>query len=152
MELVGKHVINAMPSKVWKMLMDTDTLARVVPGISRLEKTGANTFKSTLEIKLGPVNSSFTGNVQLEEITEEKEFTMKVMQNSKIGNAHAAIKINLLPVNHKKTAIAFDGHVKLSGLLGGMGQRVMGSVSKTLTQEFFANLEKEVEAAREHEK
>ena len=145
MQLAGKHVVNAVPSMVWKMLMDTDTLAKVVPGISRLEKTGDNTFKSILEIKLGPVNSSFTGSLQLEEITEQKGFTLRVIQNSKIGNASAAIKINLLPVDDKRTEVAFDGDVKLSGLLASMGQRVMGSVSNTLTKQFFANLEKELE-------
>jgi carbon monoxide dehydrogenase subunit G len=147
MKLEGKQIVNAVPSMVWNMLMDTDMLAKIVPGISRLEKTGDNTFKSILEIKLGPINSSFTGSVQLEEITEEKGFTMKVMQNSKIGNASAAIKINLVPVDDKKTEVVFDGHVKLSGLIASMGQRVMGSVSNTLTKQFFSNLEKELETA-----
>jgi len=145
MQLTGKHVVNAVPSKVWKILMDTDMLAKVVPGISRLEKTGENIFKSILEIKLGPVNGAFTGSLQMEEITESKGFILKVMQNSKIGNASAAIKINLLPVDAKMTEVAFDGDVKLSGLLASMGQRVMGSVSNTLTKQFFANLEKELE-------
>ena len=145
MQLTGKHVVNAVVSKVWKMLMDTDTLAKVVPGISKLEKTGDNTFKSILEIKLGPVNSSFTGNLEMKEITDQKGFTLKVLQNSKIGNANATIKIDLLPVNDTKTEVAFDGDVKLSGLLASMGQRVMGSVSNTLTKQFFANLEKELE-------
>ena len=126
------------------MLMDTDILAKVVPGISRLEKTGDNTFKSILEIKLGPVHSSFTGTLQMEDITEQQGFILKLMQNSKIGNASGAIRINLLPVDDKKTEVAFDGDVKLSGLLAGMGQRVMGSVSNTLTKQFFANLEQEL--------
>ena len=137
---------------VWKMLMDTETLAKVVPGISKLEKTGDNTFKSILEIKLGPVNSSFTGSLQLEEITEQKGFTLRVMQNSKIGNANAAIKIDLLPVDDKRTEVAFDGGVKLSGLLASMGQRVMGSVSNTLAKQFFANLEKELETRHKDKK
>ena len=124
--------------------MDTDLLAKVVPGISRLEKTGDNAFKSILEIKLGPVNSSFTGSLQMEDITEEKGFILKLMQNSKIGNASGTIKINLLPVDDEKTEVAFDGDVKLSGLLAGMGQRVMGSVSNTLTKQFFTNLEQEL--------
>ena len=145
MQLTGKHVVNAIPSKVWKMLMDTDTLAKAIPGISRLEKTGDNTFKSILEVKLGPVNSSFTGSLQQEEIIEEKGFTLKVIQHSKIGNASAAIKIDLLPVGDKRTEVAFDGDVKLSGLLASMGQRVMGGVSHTLTKQFFANLEKELQ-------
>jgi len=68
------------------------------------------------------------------------------LQKSKIGNANAAIKIGLLPVDDKQTEVAFDGDVKLSGLIAGMGQRVMGSVSNTLTKQFFANLEKELDA------
>jgi len=127
------------------MLMDTDTLARIVPGISRLEKSGDNTYKSIIEIKMGPVNSSFTGNLQMEDIKEPEGFTLKVQQNSKIGNANAAINISLLPVNNNQSEVAFDGDVKLSGMLAAMGQRLIGSVSNTLTKQFFSNLEKEFE-------
>ena len=147
MQLTGKHVVNASPSKVWDILMNNDTLARIVPGITRLEKTGESTFKSILEIKMGPVNSSFTGDLQMEDIVAQKSYTLKVQQNSKIGNAKAAIKIDLLPVDDKQTEVAFDGDVKLSGLIAGMGQRVMGSVSNTLAKQFFSNLEKELQAA-----
>src|SRR5690349_19055585 len=144
MQLAGKHVLHAAPSKVWATLMDKDTLARVVPGISRLEETGDHTFKSTLNIKLGPVNGSFTGDLQLDDLQEPNTFTLKAQQNSKIGNANAAIKINLEPVGSGDTEIAFDGDVKLSGILASMGQRVMGGVSNTLTKQFFSNLEKEL--------
>lgn len=145
MQLTGKHIVNAIPSKVWEMLMDTDTLARIVPAISRLEKTGDNSFKSFLEIKLGPVSSSFTGDLQLVDITEQKGFTLKVQQKSKIGNADAAIRIDLRAVNDSHTEVAFDGDAKLSGMLAGMGQRLIGGVSSTLTKQFFSNLEKELE-------
>ncbi len=152
MQLAGKHVFDASPSKVWGMLMDTDTLSRVIPGISRLEKTGENTFKSILEIKLGPVNGSFTGDLQLQEIYEQKGFTLKAQQNSKIGNANAVITISLLPVNESQTEISFGGDVRLSGMLSGMGQRLIGGVSNTLTKQFFSNFEKELErtAATNH--
>ena len=145
MQLTGKHTVNAAPSKVWDMLMDTDTLARIVPGISRLEKTGENTYKSILDIKLGPVSGSFNGNLQMDEIAAPDGFTLKVQQNSKIGNANAAIKIGLMNVEEKKTEVSFDGDVKLSGLLASMGQRVIGSVANTLSKQFFSNLEKELE-------
>jgi carbon monoxide dehydrogenase subunit G len=144
MQLTGKHTVNAAPSKVWDMLMDTDTLARIVPGVSRLEKTGNNTYKSILEIKLGPVSGSFNGNLSMEEIDVPKGFTLKVQQNSKIGNANAAIKIGLQNVEETKTEVSFDGDVKLSGLLASMGQRVIGGVANTLSKQFFSNLEKEI--------
>ena len=125
--------------------MDTNTLARIVPGITRLEKTGENKFKSIIAIKMGPVNSSFTGDLQMEDVRAEEGFTLKVQQNSKIGNASAAIKISLLPVDNNQSEVAFDGDVKLSGMLAAMGQRLIGGVSNTLTKQFFSNLESELE-------
>jgi hypothetical protein len=147
MQLAGKYLLHAAPPKVWATLMNTDTLAKVVPGISRLEKTGDHTFKAILDIKLGPVSGSFNGNLQLDDLQEPNAFTLKAQQNSKIGNANAAISINLTPVGSGDTEIAFDGDVKLSGMLASLGQRVMGGVSNTLTKQFFANLEKELEKA-----
>lgn len=145
MQLSGKHVVDAIPSKVWQLLMDTDTLSRIVPGISRLEKTGDNQFKSVLDIKLGPVQGSFTGNLALDEIQQEKAFTLKVQQNSRIGNANAIIQISLQPLSTMQTELGFSGDVKLSGMLAGMGQRLIGGVSNTLTKQFFSNLDKELE-------
>jgi uncharacterized protein len=144
MQLAGKYVLHAAPPKVWATLMDPDALAHIVPGISRLEKTGDHTFKSILDIKLGPVSGSFTGNLQLDDLQEPNAFTLKAQQNSKIGNANAAIKINLSPTGNGDTEIVFDGDVKMSGMLASLGQRVMGGVSNTLTKQFFSNLEKEL--------
>lgn len=145
MQLNGKHILPAPPEKVWTMLMDTERLSRIVPGITRLERTGDNSFKSILEIKMGPVKGAFTGQLDLEEIIENKSFILKVAQNSKIGNAHSSIKVDLLPLEDNRTEISFDGAVRMSGMLAHMGHRVMGGVSHTLTNQFFSNMEKELE-------
>ena len=144
MQIAGKYVLHAAPPKVWVTLMNKDSLVNIVPGISRLEETGDHSFKSILDIKLGPVSGSFTGNLQLDELQEPNAFTLKAQQNSKIGNANAAIAINLTPVGENDTEVAFDGNVKLSGMLASLGNRVMGGVSNTLAKQFFSNLEKEL--------
>jgi carbon monoxide dehydrogenase subunit G len=145
MQLAGKYLLHAAPPKVWATLMNKDSLANIVPGISRLEQTGDHTFKSMLDIKLGPVSGSFTGNLQLDDLQEPNAFTLKAQQNSKIGNANALVKITLAAVGDNDTEIVFDGDVKISGMLASLGQRVMGGVSNTLTKQFFLNLEKELE-------
>lgn len=146
MQLAGKYVLHAAPPRVWATLMNKDVLARVVPGISRLEQTGDHTYTSILDIRLGPVSGSFTGNLQLDDLQEPNAFILKAQQNSKIGNANAAIKINLSLIDETgDTEISFDGDVKLSGMLASLGQRVMGGVSGTLTKQFFSNLEKEID-------
>ncbi|HRH51046.1 MAG TPA: carbon monoxide dehydrogenase subunit G [Panacibacter sp.] len=144
MQLTGNHVIDASPVKVWALLMDTDTLARIVPGVTKLERIDDTNFKSTLGVKLGPVSAAFSGSLQMEEVVQEKGFTLKVQQNSKVGNASAAIKISLTPVEESKTEVSFDGDVKLSGMLASMGQRLIGSVANTLSKQFFTNMEKEL--------
>ena len=144
MQLKGSHIVNVKATVVWTMLMDTDTLARIVPGISRLEKTGDNTFKSFIDIKMGLISGSFTGNLQMENIAAGESFTLKTQQSSGIGKANATIKIDLGRVDDNQTEISFDGGVKLAGLLAGMGQRMLGSVANTLSKQFFSNLEKEL--------
>ncbi len=144
MELKGRHTVNTSPLTLWTMLMDPGTLSKIVPGISKLEKTGDNSYKSTLEIKIGPVSSAFTGNLHLEDIVEEKSFTLNVQQNSKVGHANSMMKIELIPLNDYETEVVFDGTVKVTGLLASMGQRILGSAADMLTKRFFTNLDHEL--------
>lgn len=144
MQLADKHIVNAARSKVWGILMDTETLARIVPGISSLEKIADNSFTSTVSIKIGPVNSSFAGNLEMEDIREEKGFILKILQNSKVGNANALIKIEMVTVGENQTEVSFDGDIKLSGMLASMGQILVGAVANSLSKQFFDNIEKEL--------
>jgi carbon monoxide dehydrogenase subunit G len=141
MQLTGSHVLNATPQKVWTMLMDHTVLANIVPGVTRLEPSGDNAYVSVLEIKMGPVSGAFKGNLQLEDLVEERGFTLKAQQNSSIGNANASIIIKIAPVGDTQTQIDFDGDAKISGLLARMGQRVLSGVANTLTKQFFTNFE-----------
>ncbi len=145
MQITGSHTVSATTATIWAMLMDTDTLARIVPGISRLEKKGDNTFKSFIDIKVGLVNGSFTGDLTMENIKELENFTLNLSQSSSIGKANGIIKIELIPVDDNQTEISFDGAIKLAGLLATMGQRVLSSVAQMLSKKFFVNLEKELE-------
>ena len=144
MELKGKHKVEASRAKLWNMLMDTETLSRIVPGISKLDKTGENTYKSILEIKMGPISTTFTGDAQMEDIMELKKFTLKMQQSNKMGNANSTMKVELVPVGDAETVIIFDGELKITGLLATMGQKILGSVANLLTKQFFANLDHEL--------
>jgi hypothetical protein len=42
MKLTGKHILNVQPSMVWKKLMDSQSLAKVVPGIPGSERISEN--------------------------------------------------------------------------------------------------------------
>jgi carbon monoxide dehydrogenase subunit G len=144
MNLTGAHTINASAKKIWDMLMDPDTLARITPAISKLEKIDNENFKAIADVKIGPVSGVFTGNLKLSDIKEPESFTLSIQQNSKVGNANAVMKMNLKALSDSQTEMSFDGDVKLSGMLNMMGQRVLTPVANMLSAQFFEALEKEV--------
>lgn len=39
MQLTGTHLLNAPVPTVWAMLMDTDTLTRVVPAVTNMDQS-----------------------------------------------------------------------------------------------------------------
>ena len=144
MELKGKRNVETDPVTLWNMLMDVEILPKIVPGISKLEKTGENTYKSTLEVKFGPVSGEFTGDMQMEDINPQRSFTLKAQQHHKIGTVNSIMKIQLMPVSGNKTEVVFGGEVTISGLMSVMGQKVLGGVTDMLTKQFFANLDHEI--------
>lgn len=147
MDLSGSHILNTTPDHVWDMLMDTDILARIVPGITTLEKTDENEYKAIAHIKMGPINGSFSGGLTMQDIRPGEGYTLNVKQSSKIGNADATVKIDLKPVEGDKTELAFDGGAKLSGLLARTGNRVLSGVANSLTKQFFENFEQEISSS-----
>ncbi len=144
MNLNGSHTLNAPPDRIWAMLMDTDILARIVPGITTLEKTDENEYKAVAQVKMGPVNGSFSGGLTMQDIRAGEGYTLNVRQNSKIGNADATVTIDLKPLDDNQTELVFDGKAKLSGLLARTGNRVMSGVANSLTKQFFENFEEEI--------
>ena len=144
MELKGKRNVETDPVTLWNMLMDVEILPKIVPGISKLEKTGENTYRSVLEVKFGPVSGEFTGDMQMEDINHQKSFTLKAEQHNKIGTVNSVMKIELMPISGNETEVAFGGEVTISGLMSMMGQKVLGGVTDMLTKQFFANLDQEL--------
>ena len=144
MQLKGSHIYKASPEKIWSMLMNPEILAKITPGVSKLDLVAEDSYEAIAEVKIGPVKGSFKGKVDLEDKEAPKSFKLLVKQNSKIGNVSADIAINLSPVE-EGCKVAFDGKAKLSGLLARTGQRVLSGVSNTLSKQFFAALEKELE-------
>jgi uncharacterized protein len=148
MQLEGTYTIDASAQQIWSMLLDADTLAKITPSVKSLELQSEGIYKAVSEVKLGPVNGSFSGTMELADIIPNKSFILKMKQNSKIGNVNAEGKIELNPISPKKTEVIFAGEAKLSGTLARTGQRVLSGVANALTQEFFQNLENEIRTAQ----
>ena len=144
MHLKGTHTLNASPEHIWTILMTPETLARITPGVTRLEMINENQFDAIADVKIGPVKGSFSGKLDVVEKKEPESFILKVKQDSKIGNVSADVQIELVAVDNEQTQLSFNGKARLSGLLARTGQRVLSGVANTLTKQFFKALDEEV--------
>ena len=144
MKITGAKIFEASAAKIWEILMEPEALARITPGITRLEKTGPDAFRAIADVKIGPVSGSFTGKVEMLEKEPPRRFVMHVEQNSKIGNVAADVVIVLEEQGEDRTELRFEGSAQLSGLLARTGQRVLTGVANTLTDQFFKGLSEEL--------
>lgn len=146
MKLKGTHTIQAPIQKVWEMLMDPTVLAKITPGVSKLELTGEDEYDAIANMKIGPVSGSFKGALQIVDKDEPNQFTLKTQQKSKIGNAKADVVISLEKIDAQTTEVSFNGKAQLSGTIARTGQRVVSGVANSLSKQFFEALNEEVQA------
>jgi len=145
MNVKGNHDFKVSREKLWSYLMDPDVLAKITPGVTKLEILATDSYQSVSDIKIGPVKGSFKGNLQVQDKNEPSSFAINMEQLSKIGNAHATITMNLEDKGANLSALSFDGKAKLSGVIARTGQRVLSGVANTITREIFVALDKHIE-------
>lgn len=124
------------------MLQEPDVLARIAPGISRVERITEDQFKAISDINIGPVRGNFEGRLEIKDKRQGETMTLVLNQKSKMGNAEAQIVMDLSAIDDGKTLVKYKGKAKVSGTLASMGQRILGGVIKTFTRQIFSELEK----------
>jgi len=145
MNFSGQHDFNVDAQQLWSYLMDPEVLAKITPGVTRLQTIDVDQYKSISDIKIGPVKGKFTGKLSVADKQEPQAFTIQMEQLSKIGNAHAKVNMNLSEVESGTTKLSFDANAKLSGVIARTGQRVLSGVANTLTKEVFSALQKHID-------
>lgn len=145
MDVKGEHQFDVSAQKLWDYLMDVDVLAKITPGISKLELIETDKYKTISDIKIGPVKGSFKGDLEVIEKAEPVSFAIKMVQLSKIGNAHVKVDMNISENGDSGSVLNFDGKAKLSGVIARTGQRVLSGVANTITKEVFASLEEHIQ-------
>ena len=151
MDISGIHEFGVPREILWDYLMDPVVLAKITPGISKLEHIKGDMYKTISVIKIGPVKGSFNGKLTVENKKKPEAFDIKMEQFSKIGNAHATIKMNIKESGEDGCILNFGGHANLSGTIARTGQRVLSGVANTLTKEVFSALEQHIAESNENQ-
>jgi carbon monoxide dehydrogenase subunit G len=148
MRLSGQYPFNAPAQTVWTLLNDPDVIASCLPGCERLEPLGDDRYRANLSLAIAAISGSYTGTVAIVDREGSRSYRLLVDGSGRAGFVKGEAKVELEPVegDSNQTLVRVSGDGQVGGLLARVGQRLLGSVSQTMMDRFFACLRAKAEA------
>ena len=136
MKLEGSYDVKAPRQKVWTAFLDPETLRQAIPGCERLELIGPDEYKATLKIGVAAVKGTFEGKVRLLDKKPPESYRLAAEGSGGPGFVRADTVITLTDIEGG-TRVSYSADVQIGGLIAGVGQRMLGGVSKMMADQFF---------------
>ena len=143
MKISGSNVIDQPVDKVWEALLDPRVLVATIPGCERLESTGDpgdHEYAMTVTAGVAAIKGTYTGSCALSDLHEHESLVMRLSGAGAPGTVDATVNVAFSEPAPGQTQIAYDADAVVGGMVGGVGQRMLSSVSKRMAGEFFGNV------------
>ncbi|MGC4955338.1 SRPBCC family protein [Actinomadura citrea] len=145
MQLTGSASVAAPLDRVWDALQDPAVLARTIPGCRSLEETGDGTYRMTVTAGVASIQGTYVGQVELADPDPPRSFVLRARGQGAPGTVDATVRVRLSD-GDGTTRIDYDADAVVGGMVGGVGQRMLGSVAKRTAGEFFTAVERDLTA------
>ena len=149
MKVAGEAVLNAPVSQVWDALLDPNVLVRTIPGCERLVPEGDHQYGMTVTAGVAAVRGTYAGRYELQDLQPHESLTLKAACAGAPGTINADVKVGFADQGDGRTLLRYDADAVVGGMVGGVGQRMLTSVSKRMANEFFSNIEQAITAPAE---
>jgi carbon monoxide dehydrogenase subunit G len=140
MKFTGENVLAAPVDRAWDALLDPAVLVRTIPGCERLEATGENAYAMTVTAGVASIKGTYAGSCQLTDLVEHESLVMKLDGAGAPGTIGATVNVRFTPEG-SSTKVSYDADAIVGGMIGGVGQRMLTSVSRRMAGEFFGNVD-----------
>jgi carbon monoxide dehydrogenase subunit G len=112
-----------------------------------MTETGDGQYQMTLELKVAAVGGSFEGAVSLSEMNPPHSCVITVSGSGTLGTGGGNATVAITQGDDGNALISYQAQGEVSGLVAGVGQRILMGVAKHLARQFFTALKKEFAAA-----
>jgi carbon monoxide dehydrogenase subunit G len=140
MKFTGENTLAAPVEQAWDALLDPAVLVRTIPGCERLEATGDNAYAMTVTAGVASIKGTYAGSCVLTDLVERESLVMKLDGAGAPGTIGATVNVRFAPEG-SSTRISYDADAVVGGMIGGVGQRMLTSVSRRMAGEFFGNVD-----------
>jgi carbon monoxide dehydrogenase subunit G len=143
MKISGTARVAAPVARVWDALQDPAVLVRTIPGCQRLETVGADTYDMTITAGVASIKGTYVGRVALSEPDPPRSFVLRAQGQGAPGTVDATVTVRLAQQDGA-TTVDYDADTVVGGMIGGVGQRMLGAAARKTAAEFFTAVEREL--------
>ena len=140
MKVTGSDTVPFPVEKVWDALLDPAVLVATLPGCGRLAATGPHAYDMTVTAGVAAIKGTYAGTCQLSDLVDHESLTMHLSGAGAPGTIDATVGVRFADLGAEGTRIDYDADAVVGGMVGGVGQRMLTSVSKRMAGEFFGNV------------
>ena len=137
MKLSGSYQIKLEKQKVWEALNNPEILKKAIPGCEEFIKKSDTEFTATAKNKIGPVNASFTGDIDLKNIDAPNSYKISGSGNSPVGFASGEADVKLEDINNGETNLIYTVEANVGGKIAQVGSRLIDMTAKKMADIFF---------------
>ena len=146
LDIGGNETIPTSVEALWVALNDPAVLTRCVPGCKSMTEIAPDNYKVDMQLRVAAVGGSFEGEIQLSDKEAPKSCNIRVSGAGTLGHGNGTARFDIEPDGEGTSRLVYKGTGEIGGLVAGVGQRILASVSKHLIGRFFVALRKEFES------
>lgn len=149
MQIEKRFVVRAGAETVWKFLTDPYKVAGCLPGAAITGKTDDRTWTGTITVKVGPVATSYRGQVHFERLdpaTHTAEIAASGQDVRGKGGADLRMTSTLTAKGSNETEVQVVQDISVTGLLAQMGRGMIQDVGDQLFERFTGAMRAQLEA------
>ncbi len=140
MKIEGSYTFKASRERVWDLLLDPKIMAQCMPGCEGLEEVGPDQYEATMKIGIAAVKGTYKGKVSIKEKQAPLHYVLSGEGSGGPGFIQGEMAMDLDEKNGE-TVLRYSADAKVGGLIAGVGQRMIGGISKVIVEQFFKKME-----------
>jgi carbon monoxide dehydrogenase subunit G len=145
MKLEGDYHFDVERGRLFDSILDPEILARTMPGCEKLELVEEGKYKGVLNLAIGPVKGKFQGTLELSDVRPPDGYHMKVKGQGPSGFMKGEGNLTLTDAAAGGTNLRYELDAQVGGRMAAVGQRLMDSSAKVITQQGLEALAAQVE-------
>ena len=146
MKLEGEYVFDGPREEVWELVRDPEVLATALPGAQSLNKVSETEYEGKMNVQVGPVSGVFSGKIVISDERPPESYTLSVEGRGAPGFARGSGQVQLIDQGDDTTLMKYGGEVQIGGRLARVGQRLLDTVSKSITRQGLESLNRALQA------